>query len=391
MKAEVIEKGLHSCKVKIEGSVTSNTSAELDGFLHSVIKDSAPEQIELDFEGVDYISSTGLRVLLKLRKIGISLLVTNTSAEVYEIFDITGFTAMFEVRRKLRELDVSNCEVIGCGANGIVYRIDQETILKLYTKSNDIEEVRSEQQHARYAIQVGVPTAIPFDVVKVGNRYGSVFELIDAKSIASIMGENLDQALGYVKPYVDLLKSVHSIPYKKDNDSILTDAAAKFKGYVQDIEKSRLYDQLFPSLWKFADGIPESNTILHGDCQPGNVMVTDDELLFIDMDTLSFGNPLYDLGYLYSTMITYNKIPTMKNVVHIPVESSLEYWTQMFEVYYGDRTEEERESLKAMCKIISYTQVLRYMIRHPERSLTELNQTICDRLIGLLAGNSNFN
>ena len=73
--------------------------------------------------------------------------------------------------------------MIGEGANGKVYRVDRDTIVKVYRKPDAIQEIQRERELARTAFVAGVPTAIPYDVVRIREGgYGSVFELLDATS-----------------------------------------------------------------------------------------------------------------------------------------------------------------------------------------------------------------
>lgn len=74
--------------------------------------------LTLDCETLDYISSAGLRVVLRLRKQEPELRLTNVSPEVYEILSMTGFTEMMPVERAYRRLSIDGCEEIGRGANG---------------------------------------------------------------------------------------------------------------------------------------------------------------------------------------------------------------------------------------------------------------------------------
>ncbi len=370
MKADITRLSSLTFRITVSGSVTSDTVSDLEATVNSITEDSLPQNIQFDFEKVDYISSAGLRFLLKLRKKGIILQITQVTPEVYEIFDMTGFTDMFDVQKKFRNMDITGCDMIGCGSNGMVYRIDPETVLKLYTRTDVLPEIRAEQEHAKYALQAGIPTAISFDIVKVGEKYGSVFELIDARSVASLLEEAPDKADSFIPSYVALLKCVHSIPYKETAKVSLPDAHMKFIGYIDAIA-SYIPAQTVSLLQKFVSLIPRQHTVLHGDCQPGNVMVTKDELLFIDMDTLSFGNPLFDLGYLYSTLILYRQLPTVQKLFHISLDVLADFWQKMFALYYEDCSAEERERLRSMCAIISHVQVLRYLLRHPDQSTEE--------------------
>lgn len=85
--------------VAIAGSLDSATAPEaqkaLDGILASARK------VILDFSGLDYISSAGLRVLLgaakKLRSSGGTLRMFGLNQSVKEVFDISGFSAILSV------------------------------------------------------------------------------------------------------------------------------------------------------------------------------------------------------------------------------------------------------------------------------------------------------
>lgn len=63
------------------------------------LMDSADKKVILDCEGLEFISSSGLRLLLSLRKETIakggSVTIRNVSPEVKQVFTITGFFSLF--------------------------------------------------------------------------------------------------------------------------------------------------------------------------------------------------------------------------------------------------------------------------------------------------------
>ena len=75
-----------------EGRLDTMTSPQLDAELDNSIK--GVSDLVFDFAGLDYISSAGLRVLLKAQKAmnrqG-SMVIRNVSDEIRDIFDVTGF------------------------------------------------------------------------------------------------------------------------------------------------------------------------------------------------------------------------------------------------------------------------------------------------------------
>ncbi len=197
-------------KIFLQGRIDSNNAAEVEENIMSTINDNAHQSLVLDLDDLSYISSAGLRIILKLKKMDKTLKLINVSTEVYEIFDMTGFTEMMEISKAYKKISIEGCELIGQGANGKVYRIDGETIVKVYESPDCLDDIKRERALAKKAFVLGIPTAISYEIARIGDSYGTVFELLDAKSIAKLLGENPGKIDEYVDMYVDLLKKIHA-------------------------------------------------------------------------------------------------------------------------------------------------------------------------------------
>lgn len=85
----------------IEGRIDSGTSAVLEKKLIAMIETDGVKDIAMDFSAMDYISSAGLRVLLmaakKAGKLGGKVVLAGLSANVKEVFDISGFSNIFSI------------------------------------------------------------------------------------------------------------------------------------------------------------------------------------------------------------------------------------------------------------------------------------------------------
>ena len=82
------------------GRIDSTTSGELDVKLQA-LGAAGHRRVVVDFTGVEYISSAGLRVLLTLAKrtrdTGGKLALSALDSSVRQVFDLAGFTALFSV------------------------------------------------------------------------------------------------------------------------------------------------------------------------------------------------------------------------------------------------------------------------------------------------------
>ena len=79
--------------VKVLGRLDTTTAPELEKELTENI--SGAEKLVLDFEGLEYLSSAGLRVLLQAQKTMNKqgeMVVKNVNETIMEIFEVTGFT-----------------------------------------------------------------------------------------------------------------------------------------------------------------------------------------------------------------------------------------------------------------------------------------------------------
>ena len=73
--------------IGLEGRIDSGNAAAVENEISEAIKEKSPSVLVLDAEGLDYISSAGLRVILRLRKKHPDLRIINVKSDVFEILD----------------------------------------------------------------------------------------------------------------------------------------------------------------------------------------------------------------------------------------------------------------------------------------------------------------
>lgn len=84
--------------LKISGRLDTSTAPELESTINNCL--SGVEELVMDFEALEYVSSAGLRVILKTQKImnkqG-SMKIINVNDTIMEVFDITGFADVLTI------------------------------------------------------------------------------------------------------------------------------------------------------------------------------------------------------------------------------------------------------------------------------------------------------
>ena len=348
----------------LDGRIDSHRAPTVEIEINNIVKKTDFDHLVLDAEDMEYISSAGLRIILKLLKNYRDVTLVDVSSEVYEILEMTGFTEMMTVERALKCIDVTGKKIIGKGANGVIYRIDNDTIVKVYNEADTLDHIKAEHDMSRTAFILGIPTAIPFGIVKVGERYGSIFELINARTFAELLQQDPTQIEFVAQQTVELAKTLHEteapvgIPLHSDVARQWLDEA-----------KSSFDPQHFAKLSALIKTIPETGTMLHGDLHIKNIMQYEDEALLIDMDTLSAGHPIYELACIYNAYEGFGICDpnVFKNFLSVDESVVKPLLHRILELYLETSDEDRINEVKEKASVIGLLRVLRRIIRIGEQ------------------------
>lgn len=347
--------------VFLKGHIDSGNAPDVETEIREAISANEVTGIVVDAEELEYISSAGLRIILRLRKEYPDLAIINVNKDVYEVLEMTGFTEMVNIQKAFRRISVDGCEVIGQGANGKVYRIDADTIVKVYYDENSLPDIKRERELARRAFVLGIPTAIPYDVVRVGNSYGSVFELLNASSFIQLIKDDPSRLDEVVRMSVDLLKKIHSTEVKPEDMPDMKAVAINWAEFLKDYLPQNEYEKLHDLI----AAVPDDNHMMHGDYHLKNVMLQGDEVLLIDMDTICHGHPVFEFASIYNAYRGYIELDhnNAMEFLGIPYETCEEIYRLTLKYYFEGKSEEEIEAISRKAQIIGYTRIMRRSIR----------------------------
>ncbi|MBQ7219513.1 MAG: phosphotransferase [Synergistaceae bacterium] len=352
--------------IYLEGRIDSNNANETESQITDALSQN-PEasNIQFDADKLDYISSAGLRVLLKVRKIiSKPLPVLNASSEIYGIFDVTGFTELLDVHKKLREVSVDGCELLGEGANGKVYRLTKDEMIKIFRPEITLDIIESERESSRKAFLLGIPCAIAFDTVKCGESCGTIYEMLNAGTLTERIRANPDRLPELAEGAGVLLRQLHAIDVPEEQ---MPRVSPKLHGLVDKIADDFTPDEVM-KMHALYNAIPEQNHFVHGDYHTKNIMESNGELMLIDLGDSGRGNPLLDLMHTYFVMnLTGGSSKHSDDdmgFVGLTYREMRTFWEIMFEAYCGGDTA-KAEMLQA--KIAGYAMMmyLNVSMAHP--------------------------
>ena len=370
--------------VAIEGRIDASNAAQAEEKIFDIKRENPGKYTVVDADNLEYISSAGLRVILKLRKEEPKLAIINVAPDVYEVFDMTGFTDMVTVEKAYPKMSVEGCEFIAKGANGAVYRYDDETILKTYFAKDALPEIKQERENARRAFVLGINTAIPYGIVRVGDGYGTVTELLNAVSVTHLIRKNPDDLSEAVTYYVDMLKSIHEVEAEDGELPDMKETALTWANFIAPY----IPEEQSKKLCALIEAVPKQNTLMHGDYHTNNIMVQNGEPLLIDMDTLCMGHPIFELGSMFNAFIGYSELDhqVTMNFYGYTHETAEKFWNMALKMYLGTEDEAVCRSVAEKAMIIGYTRMLRRAARRPNEAESPAKIARCKEMLAELLG-----
>ena len=360
---------------RLDTATSAKASADIERALATV---PVISRLTCDAGQLEYISSSGLRILLSLAKRYKDFRITEVQSLVYEVLDTTGFTKIMTVERALRQLSVEGCEVIGVGGVGTVYRLDGDTIIKVFREGTTIEEVRREITMSKEAFVMGMPTAISFDVVRVGCQYGLVYELLQADTLSACIKREPGRIDEFARKYAELFHQLHAI--EVPGGSSVPCAIERERQQIRHIRRYFPQESIDLML-RIVDAIPNANRLLHLDLQTKNAMVQNGELMLIDMGEVGYGHPLLDLGHAYSAMVTL--VGDYDKIIGMPRELGQKLWSRAIDYYLEGMPAEVVKQRKAQIEVVSCVRSFSWLAlsdSFPEAVINECKAVFDERI-----------
>ncbi|MBP3746693.1 MAG: phosphotransferase [Ruminococcus sp.] len=288
----------HKLTIYLKGSLDSAHSDRIEKSVREICDDNIGLPLVFDMYRVDYISTEGIRTLLRFRNSEDEKInVINVSNNLYELFMAGGSGDMFEIRRKPRTLSLKGLKLEASSDSIKLYRVDEYFWLKVNLKKNTIDDIDNENIIARSAFINGIPTEIAYEIVYTEEGCGQLYELSDAHMLAAALYLNPDKISYYTRVFAGFMKDVHCTEMEgadlPDAKRELQYALEKSKKYFSEEDYNMMYDLLAT--------IPDKNTFLYGDFDTEGIMLKYGSPFFVDFANVRVGHPVFDLADIYIT------------------------------------------------------------------------------------------
>ncbi len=316
----------------VAGRLGADTATELDK--NWIVPGVA--RLTVDLGGCSFVSSAGLRVFIKLAReannTAVAFALVNVQPSAYQVLEMTGLTQLMQIRRKARQISIEGLEFLSAGVCGQCFRLDPETVVKLYNEGVAPEVAEQEKTFARAALIAGIPTALSYDVVACGSRTGVIYEMLDAQLFSRIIAAEPTAASQYGKQLAEIAQNIHS---KVGDKAVFQDLKPRMRGYIENL-RGPLSDRDIAHLLARLECIPDAETLVHFDLHTSNIMIRDGEAVIIDMGDVSRGHYLFDVGVI-AMIYAYPESGNCEFVTKVPNAIGRQLYESFLGAYFAGR------------------------------------------------------
>ena len=195
--------------------------------------------------------------------------------------------------------------------------VENNTVIKLYNEGHSQSDILNEalnQSRVEEYSNINVPKLI--EVKKIDNRWAIVSEKVEGYTISELLKNNPEAEDEYLNLFVDIQLIILS-----NEVPLLNRIKEKFTRKLENatnIDENTKYELL-----QRLQGMKNHNKLCHGDFHPSNVIVTEDQSIYvIDWAHVTQGNASADAARTYLLFSIDKKEALAEKYINIFAEKS---------------------------------------------------------------------
>ena len=282
---------------------------------------------------------------------------------------------------ELRELSIEGCEKIGQGLAGAVYALDDKTIVKV-AYGAEPEAIQKRMSHeltvAQELVRCGIPTPQAYELVSVDGSVGLIYERLVGDDLSDYIKDHPDEIDVLTAKVSEILHKLHRATPQIGGLPSMKETLLAFLPKM-----TALYsDDELEILRRTYETVPDQDTFVHGDMNPGNMMRTaDGGLWMIDVGTVSVGHPYFEFMNMYPPYLMLEDIAYGKEEVYAyyaklmgeegsegvqgQIDRMKVYYDGLLHSYFAGLSEDESETVIERIRMLAYQKMIPFYAKLP--------------------------
>lgn len=244
-------------------------------------------------------------------------------------------------------------KIIAVRNNKTVYR-DGNRCIKVFHEDFSKADVLSEALNLARVEKTGLPIPELLEVTTIDGKWAIVYEYIKGETMAELMKKNPEKKDEYLNRFVDLQLAVQA-----KTCPLLNKLKDKMNSKISqaELDATVRYD-----LHTRLEGMPKHNKVCHGDFNPSNIVITEDDKAYIlDWSHVTQGNASADAARTYLLFWLNGDIAGAKKYLELfckKSDTARQYVQKWMPIVAASQSvkgnEREREFLLSWVNVVEY-------------------------------------
>ena len=244
-------------------------------------------------------------------------------------------------------------KIIAVRTNKTIYR-DGDKCLKVFSEDYSKADVLNEALNQARIEETGLNIPKIREVTVIDGKWAIVYDYIKGDTLAELMNKHPEKEDEYLELLVDLQMEVHS---KKS--PLLNKLKDKMNRKISEsaLDATTRYD-----LHTRLEGMPKHNKVCHGDFNPSNIIITEDNTPYIiDWSHATQGNASADVARTYLLFVLAGKEEAAKKYMNLfckKSDTARQYFEKWLPIVAASQSvkgkPEEKEILLKWADVMDY-------------------------------------
>lgn len=244
-------------------------------------------------------------------------------------------------------------KIIAVRTSKTIYR-DKDSVIKVFDEDYSKSEVLNEALNQARAEETGLTIPKILEVMKVDGKWAIRSEYIAGKTLQQLMDEHPEKFDEYLNLFVDLQIDVHT---KKSPLLVKLKDKLERKISSTDFDATTRYE-----LHERLEGMPKHKKVCHGDFNPSNIIITEDNKAYIlDWSHATQGNASADVARTYLLFCLNKGKETADKYLDLfckKTDTAKQYVLKWLPIVAAaqsaDGTEKERKALASWVNVVDF-------------------------------------
>ena len=249
-------------------------------------------------------------------------------------------------RDRLRKASTAGLPVIGKGRSSSVYDMGNGIVLKQFAASIPFETAREELTQTHIAHICGLPVPEAYEITQSDEGYGILMEKLSGTNLEEMIRERPEERLFLINLFAGAVKALHQADC---SDTGLPDAKEKSIGFCEQLDERFFSVEEKNQIQNIFECIPDARTFTHGDCHPGNAMLYDGSIQFLDLTFAEKGHPVFDLIGMYAHYVflpSFVSEEEYKARSGMTKKEAMDLYDRFLNIYYSEKNAVEISLIK---------------------------------------------